>query len=216
MQAEGIQQQFSLSSPTPLTPRLATILCFVLKNGATGEHAFCSQYDMGPWPLLQPHVPETMHPHTLEALRGAQVVMVNGCLFDEVPVGVAVGLAREAQATGSAVFFDPGPRSQSLASPSRSKALQAALAATTVVLMTQEEAGHITGTAEPRRACKRLLRGQYPNLQWVIVKRGAAGAVLGRRDSRTGEVHFEELQGFAVRVADTLGCGDAFAAAVRS
>jgi sugar/nucleoside kinase (ribokinase family) len=90
------------------------------------------------------------------------------------------------------------------------------LEATTVVLMTQEEAGHITGTSEPRRACKRLLGSQYPNLQWAIVKLGAAGAVLGQRDLRTGEVHFEELPGFAVRVVDTLGCGDAFAAAVRS
>ena len=28
-----------------------TLLCFVLTDGA-GGHAFCSRYDLGPWPLL--------------------------------------------------------------------------------------------------------------------------------------------------------------------
>jgi sugar/nucleoside kinase (ribokinase family) len=80
--------------------------------------------------------------------------------------------------------------------------------------MTQEEAEHVTGTPIPRLACARLLQGQYPHLQWVAIKLGPAGAVLATRNHRTGEVQFEELPGFAVQVADTLGCGDSFAAAV--
>jgi hypothetical protein len=112
LQAEGIQQQLSLSGATPLTPLLTTILCFVLKNRATGEHTFCSQYDFGPWPLLQRHVPEEMHTGALKALQSARVVMINGCLFDELPVEAAISLVANAQATGAAIFFDPGALSQ--------------------------------------------------------------------------------------------------------
>lgn len=108
-----------------------------------------------------------------------------------------------------------GPRSQSLASAERQPALRAALASCTVLLMTAEEAAIISGRAGAREACLHLLRGQHPLLQWVVVKLGEHGALLGMRDPATGGVTFERQGGFTVPVADTVGCGDSFAAAVR-
>ena len=60
LQEEGI-------SCKPLTPAAftaeidQTLLCFVLTARRTVEHAFCSAYDFGPWPLL-PNVSELEAP----------------------------------------------------------------------------------------------------------------------------------------------------------
>ena len=81
--------------------------------------------------------------------------------------------------------------------------------------MTAEEAAFISGHTDARQACLHLLQGQHPLLRWVVVKLGEHGALLGTRDLATGQVTFERQGGFTVPVADTVGCGDSFAAAVR-
>ena len=45
-------------------------------------------------------------------------------------------------------------------------------------------------------------------VEWVVVKRGALGCVL----AAAGGLY--TMPGFRVKVADTVGCGDSFAAAI--
>ncbi len=58
-----------------------------------------------------------------------------------------------------------------------------------------------------RLAAERLLI-EFPLLQMVVVTRGASGSLLVTRDE------WHEHSGFPVRVADTIGAGDAFTAAM--
>ncbi|KAK2080008.1 hypothetical protein QBZ16_002403 [Prototheca wickerhamii] len=51
--------------------------------------------------------------------------------------------------------------------------------------------------------------------EWCVIKRGERGALLARRDqARPGQLSVLEAPAPSVRVADTVGCGDAFAAAI--
>jgi fructokinase len=60
---------------------------------------------------------------------------------------------------------------------------------------------------ELRLAAERLL-AEFPTLQMVAITRGAGGSLLVTRDE------WHEHPGFPVKVADTIGAGDAFAAAM--
>ena len=71
-----------------------TLLCFVLTDG-NGGHAFCSRYDLGPWPLLA-DVRE-VDAAAASALSRCSAVFVNGFVFDELrpaAVGAAIALAK--------------------------------------------------------------------------------------------------------------------------
>ena len=48
---EEKQNLSSSASSTNSTSESRTLVCFVLVDGS-GSHAFCSSYDLGPWPLL--------------------------------------------------------------------------------------------------------------------------------------------------------------------
>ena len=117
---------------------LETLLCFVLTDGA-GGHAFCSRYDLGPWPLLAGV--KGADDAAASALAKCKAVFVNGFLFDEMKasaVGSAISLAK---ANGAGVFFDPGPRAFTFVrDPERRDALDTILGAADVVLATLEEA----------------------------------------------------------------------------
>jgi fructokinase len=60
--------------------------------------------------------------------------------------------------------------------------------------------------APPIEACRTLIERHH--LAWVCITRGADGCLLVSADDAV------EHPGFAVTVVDTVGCGDAFAAAV--
>jgi fructokinase len=61
--------------------------------------------------------------------------------------------------------------------------------------------------ADLRRASQRLL-GEFPKLRLVAITRGGKGSLLVARDG------WHEHPGIAVNVADTIGAGDAFTAAM--
>lgn len=63
------------------------------------------------------------------------------------------------------------------------------------------------GPARLRVGAERLL-AEFPTLQMVAVTRGAHGSLLVTREE------WNEHQGIAVKVADTIGAGDAFTAAM--
>lgn len=59
----------------------------------------------------------------------------------------------------------------------------------------------------PRQSAERLLDA-YPTLQLVAITRGSRGSLLATRDA------WDEHPGFPVKVADAVGAGDAFTAAL--
>ena len=90
--------------------------------------------------------------------------------------------------------------------------LARSLALSTVVKLNEDEltsaAGMLSLNASGARATAEALLRRF-DLELVAVTRGGRGSLLVSRD---GEA--DEHPGFTVRVADTIGCGDAFAAAL--
>ena len=186
-----------------------TLVCYVIVDKETNEHAFCSRYDFGPWPLFENMT--TLSAGAEKALQNTSAVFVNGFVFDEVPEALVVHAARVSQAHGAAVLFDPGPRSWSFDDGgARRHALDAMLNIADIVLMTEEEAGAVVGTDDAHEAVRRLMDREGSNMSWCVVKMGERGALLG--DRKTGRVY--EQEGYTVEVEDTVGCGDSFAAAI--
>ena len=108
-------------------------------------------------------------------------------------------------------------------------ATRALLAGADVLLLTEEEAADVTGIAGDNRAAAIALLNnggggggdEWPHERWVIIKRGAMGAMLARRGGEgegegegAGGIETFESTAFAVDVRDTVGCGDSFAGAL--
>jgi fructokinase len=68
--------------------------------------------------------------------------------------------------------------------------------------------GETLPTAEYLRAAAERLLAQFPSLQMVAATRGSRGSLLVTRDE------WDEHPGFPVKVADGIGAGDAFTAAM--
>lgn len=110
-----------------------------------------------------------------------------------------------------------GPRAFSLTTKERRDALETVLMNATVFTMTVGEAAHVTGCEDPYAACQQLLRRPGAAAEWVAVKCGENGAILAFfADAARQHVDFVAQRAFAVPVEDTVGCGDSFAAAVRT
>ena len=117
-----------------------TLTCHVLRDGE-GGHAFCSRYDLGPWPLLSEV--RGVDDDAARALGRADAVFVNGFVFDELRPSAVRSAVAIAKANGAKVYFDPGPRAFTFSrgdKAERVEALDAILADADVVLATLEEA----------------------------------------------------------------------------
>lgn len=81
-----------------------TLLCFVFTDGV-GGHAFCSRYDLGPWPLLADV--QDVDDAAAKALAKCKAVFVNGFVFDELkPSAVVAALGQgAANSTGGGKGF---------------------------------------------------------------------------------------------------------------
>ena len=84
-----------------------TLTCHVLSDGE-GGHAFCSRYDLGPWPLLSEV--RGVDDDAARSLGRASAVFVNGFVFDELRPSAVRSAVAIAKANGAKVYFDPGPR----------------------------------------------------------------------------------------------------------
>ena len=81
-----------------------TLVCYVLVDKETNEHAFCSRYDFGPWPLLGGGKDvATLSGGAERALERTGAVFVNGFVFDEVREEMVLRAARVSQEHGAAV-----------------------------------------------------------------------------------------------------------------
>jgi fructokinase len=94
--------------------------------------------------------------------------------------------------------------------------IQESLDLATVLKMSNEELPQIMsllglsaseGLEAERRGAERLLE-EFPSLEMVAITRGSRGSLLVRRDE------WNEHSGFPVKVADPIGAGDAFTAAI--
>ncbi|KAG2496877.1 hypothetical protein HYH03_005276 [Edaphochlamys debaryana] len=215
----------------------STLICFVLV-GPASQHAFCSRYDFGPWPLLEgiAELPQQAQ----QVLRSSRAVFTNGFIFDELPLHAVESACLDAISNGSAIFFDPGPRCQTMLEGPRRAALDLLLDLSAVVLMTEDEARVVTGLSDPEAAARAVLARPGARAQWAVVKMGAAGAVLceraapqgghpsgsgngsgngsghgnGSGNGSGGGVRATRMGSVKVEVVDTVGCGDSFAAAI--
>ncbi|KAK9847380.1 hypothetical protein WJX84_011336 [Apatococcus fuscideae] len=205
LQAEGIHENAAIASPEdfPTLRETLLVLTFVAPGG---KHAFCSRYDLGPWPLLKGI--GTLAEHAHQIMAKARAVIFNGFVFDELPPHVVAAAAQQAQRAGAAIFFDPGPRAFSLQEGPRRAALDSILDIANVVLMTEEEALAVTGKSDPSEAAKTLLTRQPGRIQWVVIKLGRMGSEL--------HMHSQAIfqPGFKVELKDSVGCGDSMAAAI--
>jgi sugar/nucleoside kinase (ribokinase family) len=188
-----------------------TLICFVLSDGS-GGHAFCSRYDLGPWPLMR-DVSDVSN-EARDALRSCRAVFLNGFVFDELKPQAVKQALQLAKSNGAGVFFDPGPRAFTFVdekNPSRMEALNAALTHADVVLATEEELAALTGVAL-RAAPEEYARAvfDYPGsaVEWVVVKLGPEGAMVVTRDGDSARVGCPKI-----KVGDTVGCGDSSAGA---
>ncbi len=169
-----------------------TTLCIVLAD-TLGQHVYLGVKDKrGQWPF-----PAAWH----DIIRQTRALFVDGYTVRDVlrPADLlaAINTARRADIP---VFFDPGP-SIVFISP---ELCAQVLAATDVLLLTDEEAAQLCDERERESAAQALLaRGPTT----IVLKHGAAGCTVAT--ARQIISH----PGFQVPVVDTVGAGDSFAAA---
>jgi len=173
-------------------PSRSTVCCMVLTD-QVGQHVYLGIKDgKGLWP------PSADWPAIIGNTRA---LFTDGYTVRDVfqPAELLATL-QVAKRAGVPVFFDPGP-SIAFVPPEITAQV---LAATDVVLLNADETALLYETLQPMDAVRELLtRGPST----VVLKRGAAGCVVA-----TAEQTIEQ-PGFPVEVVDTVGSGDAFAAA---
>ncbi|KAI5066771.1 hypothetical protein GOP47_0017299 [Adiantum capillus-veneris] len=183
-----------------------TLVCWVLVD-SNHRHGFCSRFDFNKDPAFTwiKELPVCAK----ETILRSKVLFFNGFLFDELTpdmITLAVDFANE---TGCVVFFDPGPRGNSLCKGpvSQQQALRKLLSCSDVLLLTADEAKALTGLEDPVLSAKDLL-AKGKRTKWVIVKLGERGCLM------TTAHNVYQVPAFKVDIKDTVGCGDSFAAAI--
>ena len=175
-----------------ICPGRETVRCVVLTDRA-GQHVYLGIKDgLGLWPYAAGWP---------DVIRHARALFADGYTVRDVltPADTLAAL-RTAQQAGVPVFFDPGPSVEFIPAD----LLAQVLAATDVLLLTDEEAAFLCGPATHADMARSLL-GRGPGT--VVLKRGVAGCLVATAEGLV------EHPGFAVDVLDTVGAGDAFAAA---
>jgi len=190
LQQEGIQVQGVVRQPDTTS---TTVVVLVDQDG---QNVFLGGYGVGPEIDLPGKWVEEIY------LRNtAQAVFASGYTLAEKRDSRAglelMALAREKNIP---VFFDPGPEMVH----ATVEQIQAALANSEVLLLTEEEIPFMAAGEEGLSAARRLLE-QGPRL--VCVKRGPKGCTLLTAQETI------EYPGFIVPARDPTGAGDSFAAA---
>ncbi len=176
-----------------LSPEVRTTPALVFVDDH-GEHVFVGSLDRGPhqpfaasWPAI---------------IRSSRTIFVTGyamfmaSMFGRDNVLQGLRLAREADCR---IYFDVGPPEYI----GDGEDIARGFALTDVVLATAEELSSWTEVSDPFRAARWILEH---GPRCVVVKVGADGCHIVARE---GEQH---CPGFPVRMRDTVGAGDAFAA----
>jgi 2-dehydro-3-deoxygluconokinase len=169
-----------------------TVLCMVLSDMA-GQHVYLGIKDrIGRWGF---------DPAWLAICGQTRALFTDGYTLRDVfhPADIVAAMQR-AQAAGALVAFDPGPSIAYVPAEDVAPVLRHC----DLLLLTYDEAELLAGTGS-RAALAGALLQRGPRL--VVLKDGADGCWVA---DATG---IEHVPGFTVDVVDTVGAGDAFAAA---
>ena len=228
LEAEGVELQASV----PGTSGRGTLHCAIFVTPG-GDHCFASIYDDGPWPIFSDAT--TVGRRALETISGSRALVLNGFALDEFPEDTLFAMAEDMAA--KELLFDPGPRIATLrASTARKRVLERLLQRASAACFTVDEFDELV--PQPSRSleakagdfCREFMEAG----EWLIVKAGGEGAHLvvcgegGRptllhhpgfavRHGALGVLRLDSADrgnGVQVTVADTVGCGDSFAAGV--
>src|SRR3989442_10612620 len=142
---------------------------------------------------------DQLPPEWQPIVENATWVMSDGWVLVQNPDPIEEAIV-QAHANGRTTVFDPGP----LLHRVPDERIARVLAATTVLLLTEEEAVRLVRSGSPGPLTKALL-ARGPSL--VALKRGVEGALIA-----TPSASFVQ-PAFPVTVRDTTGAGDAFDAA---
>ena len=168
-----------------------TVLCVVITD-RQGQHVFLG--------IKDGKRQERCPPVWQDVVRRARSVFTNGyTLLDMLDPRDVFAALQAARAEDIPIFFDPGPSIEAL----QPETLQRVFSLADVLLLTDEEARHLTPATGLDAAREIQARGPRA----VVLKLGAEGCIVAHGD----EVFHH--QGFDVEVVDTVGAGDAFVAA---
>ncbi len=175
-----------------IDPARQTVLCMVLSD-MLGQHVYLGIKDrIGRW---------RFDPAWLDACGTTRALFTDGYTLRDVfaPADIVAAMQR-ARAAGALVAFDPGPSIAFV--PADDAAL--VLRHCDLLLLTHDEAELLVGAGTHATLAAALLQ-RGPRL--VVLKDGAHGCWIA---DAAGIAH---VPGFPVDVVDTVGAGDAFAAA---
>jgi len=183
--------------------RARTTLAFVVRQRG-GERSFF--FYRLPWAetadtLLSPDDIEPQY------VKGAKILHYSGVALSHSPEREAVRKAvRAAHESGTKVSFDPNIRPDLWESPAILRdACEDAFRSSDIILLAKDEVEYLYGEASPEEAADQLLGKYGPEI--VAVKLGGKGSYVRSRDGS------ESLSpAFRVRVVDTTGAGDGWAA----
>ena len=175
-------------------PQTSTTTVIALSDRRGPAHVFLGCYGDSP--------PVAFTDEARRQLARADAVFIAGYTLVEERLNPLVDGVLDFMASSAApLYIDVGPFLGQLDGVGVARLLRAADA----LILTDDEIRFVTDGESDIAACRRLL-GAYPDLR-IVLKRGAAGCHLLARDLDLA------CPGFAVDVVDTIGAGDAFAAA---
>ncbi len=175
-------------------PESTTTTVIALSDRDKAEHVFLGHYGASP--------PIHLTDAAARNLERADVVFIPGYTLVEQRLEPLVDGVLQFMATSATpLYIDVGPFLGQL----EQAGVDRLLAAADVLMLTDDEVRFVAEGECEIDACRRLLRA-YPDL-FIVLKRGAAGCRLLGRGLDCA------CTGFAVPVVDTIGAGDAYAAA---
>ena len=177
-----------------IPPGSTSTTVVALSDRALGEHVFLGHYGSSePIPLTEA---------AAQILDQADAVFIPGySLLESRLAGLVAGVFERLADSGARIYFDVGPFAVALPKAQVERVLGAA----DTLLLTEDEIPFVAAGARGIPACRRLLDAN-PQLT-VVVKLAEAGCHILSRGLDA------PCPGFTVDVVDTIGAGDAFAAA---
>lgn len=175
-------------------PGSSTTTVIALSDADKTAHVFLGHYGDSP--------PIQLTAAATSQLKRANAVFISGYALVEKRLNPLVDDALRFMASSATpLYIDVGPFLGQL----EQAGVDRLLAAADALILTDDEVRFVAAGESEIDACRRLLRA-YPDL-FIVLKRGAAGCHL------LGREHDCACAGFPVPVVDTIGAGDAFAAA---
>ena len=167
----------------------------VVPSDLDGQHVFLhTSKGANSGPLV---IPEEWN----KQISKANVLVLDGWSYRSMGPDVNQAVVEIANSSGTAIFFDPGPEIMYASK----MWTQAMLAASTIVLLTYEEAQQISGQGLDFEQMAEKIMDMGPEI--VLLKLGPSGILAKTADETLYQ------PGIEVQVRDTTGAGDSLIAA---